>query len=58
MTGAALVAVPGMALVAVAPTLAWFYAGWVVVGVAWPERSTRLRSRRSPGGAASAGSGH
>ena len=34
MTGAALVAVPGMALVAVAPTLAWFYAGWVVVGVA------------------------
>ena len=34
MTGASLVAVPGMATVALAPSLAWFYAGWVVVGVA------------------------
>ena len=29
MTGAVAVAVPGMALVALAPSLAWFYAGWV-----------------------------
>ena len=34
MTGASLVAVPGMVTVALAPSLAWFWAGWVVVGVA------------------------
>ena len=34
MTGASIVAVPGLAVVALAPSLAWFYAGWVVVGIA------------------------
>jgi MFS family permease len=34
MTLAALGAGPGMLMVAAAPTLAWFYAGWLVVGAA------------------------
>ena len=34
MTGASLVAVPGLVAVALAPNLAWFYTGWVMVGVA------------------------
>ena len=34
MTGASLVAVPGMATVALAPSLPWFYGGWVLVGIA------------------------
>jgi MFS family permease len=34
MTAASLVAVPGVAAVALAPNLAVFYAGWVVTGVA------------------------
>ena len=33
MTGASLVAIPGLVAVALAPNLAWFYAGWVIVGV-------------------------
>lgn len=34
MTGASLVAVPGLGAVALAPNLAAFYAGWVLVGAA------------------------
>ncbi len=34
MTAGALVAVPGMALVAAAPSLLVFYAGWLVIGAA------------------------
>ena len=34
MTGASLVAVPGVLAVALAPNLWWFYAGWALVGVA------------------------
>ncbi len=34
MTGASLVAVPGVLVVAWAPNLWWFYLGWVLVGVA------------------------
>ncbi len=34
MTGASLVAVPGVLAVANAPNLWWFYAGWALVGVA------------------------
>jgi MFS family permease len=34
MTAGSLIAVPGLAAVATAPTLAVFYAGWVVAGVA------------------------
>lgn len=32
MTGASLLAVPGVLTVALAPTLGWFYLGWVLVG--------------------------
>lgn len=34
MTLASLLAVPGLLGVALAPTLAWFYAGWMLVGLA------------------------
>ncbi len=34
MTGASAVAVPGMILIAVSPSLPWFYVGWVLVGAA------------------------
>ncbi|UAL29866.1 MFS transporter [Nocardioides rotundus] len=34
MTASAALALPGMALVALAPTLWWFYLGWAVIGVA------------------------
>ena len=34
MTGASLLAVPGLSMVALAPNLAVFYAGWVVTGAA------------------------
>jgi MFS family permease len=34
MTGASLVAVPGVLGVALAPTLSWFYLGWALVGAA------------------------
>ncbi len=34
MTGATFLAVPGILGVALAPTLGWFYAGWVLIGFA------------------------
>ncbi len=34
MTGASLLAVPGMILIAASPSLPWFYFGWVLVGAA------------------------
>jgi len=34
MTGASALAVPGMILIAVSPSLPWFYVGWVLVGAA------------------------
>lgn len=34
MTGGALLAAPGMLLVAAAPSLPWFFVGWLVVGTA------------------------
>lgn len=34
MTGASVLAVPGMILIAASPSLPWFYLGWVLVGAA------------------------
>ena len=46
MTAASLVAIPGVATIALAPNLAVFYLGWVLAGSRWPARCTRPRSPR------------